>query len=121
MQKYSMTGELVAVGPLQKIGAKEFLKREIVLCEDKSAQYPKCLAWELKQDRTNLVNEGMIGKVVTVTGYPESRAYTSPRDGMTRYFTSLTAITVNALADVVGDPYEPSDDEIAAENEEMPF
>ena len=122
MQKFTMTAKCVAVGPIQEIGSNGFKKREIVLCEDESEKFPHFVAWELKKDRVNLVNESCVGQELTVSGYPESRAWDDPKTGKKRYFTSLSAISVQgaALCDVpeAADPgYDIGTDEV----DDMPF
>lgn len=123
MQKYTMTAKCVFVGPVQEIGSKGFKKREIVLCEDESAEYPHFLAWELKKDRVNLVNESTKGKVLTVSGYPESRAWTDPKTNTKRFFTSMAAVSVNeGSADVsVPDAAEPPAEIDVGDVDDMPF
>lgn len=119
MKKYEMTAECVFVGAIQEVGSKGFQKREVVLCEDKNAKYPTYLAWELKRDRVNLVNDKMEGKVLTISGYPESRSWTG-KDGATKFFTAMTAVSVTV--DEEGrTEVEPPEDIDVAETEDLPF
>ena len=95
MKKYSMTAECVKVGPIETIGTQGYRKRIIILCEDQDAQYPNYLVWELGGDRVNLANESMLGKELTVEGYPRSRSW-KDKSGVVKYFTTLQAITVKS-------------------------
>ena len=120
MEKYTMTAKCVSVGAIQEIGTKGFRKREIVLCEDEHAKYPHHLAWELKNDRVDYVSESDEGKLMTVTGYPESRQWQS-KDGTLRTFTSMTAISVKICGEDIPEPAEPTEDDISIDTEDIPF
>jgi hypothetical protein len=119
MQKYTMTAKCVSVGPVVEIGSKGFKKRVIVLCEGEGEKFPHYLAWELRKDRVNLVNESYVGQTLTVTGYPESRRWEKPGTGEVQYFTGMSAVEVELADDK--DVAEPDDGIEATESEDLPF
>lgn len=124
MNKYEMTAECAFVGPIETVGQNGFQKRTVVLVEDKDGKFPKFLAWELKKDRVNLVNAKDVGKKFTVSGYPESRAWTD-KNGVKRFFTSLTAINITRYEkdDATPAPAEVDGDEVVnyEDADDMPF
>ena len=100
METYTMTGTLVKVLPKLMVGRdRPFAKREVVLSEDPNAQYPTMLCWELTRERADLITEAHQGQTVTISGYPESRAWKSPKTGEVKYFTSFRAINIRLAAD----------------------
>jgi hypothetical protein len=108
----------VSVGPVVEIGSKGFKKRVIVLCEGEGEKFPHYLAWELRKDRVDLVNESYVGQTLTVTGYPESRRWEKPGTGEVQYFTGMSAVEVR-VDDM--DAAEPDDGIEATESEDLPF
>lgn len=67
-----------------------FKKREFVITETGSP-YPQEVIFQLSQEKVDLVNDFRIGEEVEVNFNLRGRAWTNPKDGVTRYFNSLEA------------------------------
>lgn len=67
-----------------------FKKREFVITETGSP-YPQEVIFQLSQEKVDLVNEFKVGEEVEVSFNLRGRAWTNPKDGVTRYFNSLEA------------------------------
>ena len=67
-----------------------FKKREFVITETGSP-YPQEVIFQLSQEKVDLINDYKIGEEVEVNFNLRGRAWTNPKDGVTRYFNSLEA------------------------------
>lgn len=67
-----------------------FKKREFVITETGSP-YPQEVIFQLSQEKVDLVNDFKVGEEVEVNFNLRGRAWTNPKDGVTRYFNSLEA------------------------------
>lgn len=73
-----------------------FKKREFVITESNSP-YPQEVIFQLSQEKVDLVNDFKVGEEVEVSFNLRGRAWTNPKDGVTRYFNSLEAWRINRV------------------------
>jgi len=86
---FSLKGTVKVIGDEQIISEK-FKKRDFVL-EDNSGQYPQVISFQLAQDKGALVDGYNLGDEVTVYFNLRGREWTSPKDGLVKYFNTLDA------------------------------
>jgi hypothetical protein len=67
-----------------------FKKREFVITESNSP-YPQEVIFQLSQEKVDLISDYKVGEEVEVNFNLRGRAWTNPKDGVTRYFNSLEA------------------------------
>lgn len=70
--------------------SEKFKKREFVITESNSP-YPQEVIFQLTQEKVDLLNDFKVGEEVEVSFNLRGRAWTNPKDGVTRYFNSLDA------------------------------
>lgn len=119
-------GTIVHVGERMTYGSNGFAKREVIVCEDPHAEYPKHLQAFLttsqKQDRTELVTPADVGRVVELKCYVSSRAWKSAQTGKSGWFTEATCVGVDFKTQHEG--ATPPEEIISIANdigEELPF
>lgn len=86
---YTLKGKVKVVGEVQQI-SDSFKKREFVIT-DESDQYPQDILFQAVQDRTGLLDNVKVGDSVEVSFNLRGREWTSPKDGVVKYFNSLDA------------------------------
>jgi hypothetical protein len=90
-----------------------FKKREFVITETGSP-YPQEVIFQLSQEKVDLVNEFKIGEEVEVSFNLRGRAWTNPKDGVTRYFNSLEAWRITRVGQA-----QPMSNNSSSSNEEF--
>ena len=92
------TGTIVSVGERIEYGSNGFAKRDVILCPDVNAKYPKMLQIFLttskQEDRTNLILPEDKGTVCKVTAYIETRKWTTRAGDISGYTTEAVAFKV---------------------------
>jgi hypothetical protein len=83
-----ITGILKVKMDTQQVSEK-FKKREFVIT-DNSSQYPQVIAFQLTQDKCNLIDQYKIGDEIKVHFNLRGREWTSPK-GEVKYFNTLEA------------------------------
>lgn len=73
----------------QQVSPK-FRKREFVLTDNSSSQYPQHISFQLTQDKCNLLDNFSEGETITVHFNLRGREWTSPQ-GEVKYFNTLEA------------------------------
>ena len=105
--KIEVTGTCAYVGEVQGF-ASGFKKRTFVLREESQGQdgktYTHLLAFDLKREDVNLVNESCRNQQLTVVGFVESRSWKNPQTGELKFFTEVTARKVSLVATMNGEP-----------------
>lgn len=89
--KIEITATCSHVGEIETIGQNGFKKRTFCL-KDESGQYPKILAFTLKKDKVDKIDSRHVGSTVKATGYVESREWNG------KYFTEVTAVSVEVVS-----------------------
>lgn len=123
--QFQMTGVIKFIGDANQVSDK-FKKREFVVTElsDKDSKYDQHIAFQLTQDKCDLINAFGTGQSVTVSFNLRGREWVSPQ-GETKYFNTLEAwrieaengteskrvVITHAGDDVVGPTAEYVDDE----------
>ena len=83
-----ITGTLKVKSEVQQVNEK-FKKREFVIT-DNSSQYPQYIAFQLTQDKCNLLDKYSVGDELKVHFNIRGREWKSPQ-GEIKYFNSLEA------------------------------
>ena len=114
MSAFKMKGVIKVIKPTQQVSEK-FSKREFVVTDLSEAQYPQDILFELKQDKTSLLDNFMQGQEVEISFNLKGREWTSPQ-GDVKYFNTLDAFKIDAIgAAPVAIAIASNDDE------ELPF
>jgi hypothetical protein len=106
-----ITGILKVKNAAQQVSEK-FKKREFVLT-DNSSQYPQHIAFQLTQDKCNLIDNYNVGAEIKVHFNLRGREWTSPQ-GEVKYFNTLEAWRIEGGANS-GNTASASSNTIAAE------
>jgi hypothetical protein len=85
----SFRGTIKLIYDTQQVSDR-FKKREFVIAESNSP-YPQEVIFQLSQEKVDLINDYKVGEEVDVNFNLRGRAWTNPKDGVTRYFNSLEA------------------------------
>ena len=85
-----ITGKLHKVFAAVQVSEK-FTKREFVIELSDNSQYPQYVILQLTQDKVSLVDNFDEGAELTVSINLRVRAWTSHKDGETKYFNTLEA------------------------------
>jgi len=80
----------------EQVISDRFRKREFVV--QTKEQYPQTLCFEFTQDKTSVLNNFQVGQEVSVEFNIRGREWTPPQGGDTRYYTTLQAWRMNAVA-----------------------
>jgi hypothetical protein len=128
--QFQMTGVIKFIGDTAQVSEK-FKKREFVVTElsDKDSKYDQHIAFQLTQDKCDLINAFGVGQTVKVSFNLRGREWVSPQ-GETKYFNTLEAWRVEA--DVISAPQDlgtyvltsvPSEPAASApaDDEDLPF
>ena len=84
-----ITGTLKVKGEVQQVSEK-FKKRDFVITDSSSSQYPQHVSFQLTQDKVNLIDQYQIGSEIKVHFNLRGREWTSPQ-GEVKYFNTLEA------------------------------
>src|SRR5687768_11305386 len=76
--------------------SEKFRKREFVVMETGSP-YPQEIIFQLVQEKVDLLEGYGAGDEVEVAFNLRGRAWTNPRDGVTKYFNSLDAWKISRV------------------------
>lgn len=95
MSAFKMKGVIKVIKPTQQVSEK-FSKRELVVTDLSEAQYPQDILFELKQDKTSLLDNFMQGQEIEVSFNLKGREWTSPQ-GDVKYFNTLDAFKIDAI------------------------
>jgi hypothetical protein len=95
MSAFKMKGVIKVIKPTQQVSEK-FSKREFVVTDLSEAQYPQDILFELKQDKTSLLDNFMQGQEIEVSFNLKGREWTSPQ-GDVKYFNTLDAFKIDAI------------------------
>jgi hypothetical protein len=95
MSAFKMKGVIKVIKPTQQVSEK-FSKREFVVTDLSEAQYPQDILFELKQDKTSLLDNFMQGQEVEISFNLKGREWTSPQ-GDVKYFNTLDAFKIDAI------------------------
>lgn len=102
-----------------------FKKREFVITETNSP-YPQEVIFQLSQEKVDLINEYKVGEEVEVNFNLRGRAWTNPKDGVTRYFNSLEAWKIARVGSTVtANTSSPKEEEFVPQmnaiDDDLPF
>jgi hypothetical protein len=94
--QFQMTGVIKFIGDANQVSDK-FKKREFVVTDlsDKDSKYDQHIAFQLTQDKCDLINAFGTGQSVTVSFNLRGREWVSPQ-GETKYFNTLEAWRIEA-------------------------
>ena len=81
--------------------SEKFRKREFVVVETGSP-YPQEIQFQTVQEKVDLLEGFNPGEEVEVSFNLRGRAWTSPKDGITRYFNSLDVWKINRVGATTG-------------------
>lgn len=124
-----ITGKIHKVFPIQEF-KNNFTKREFVIIDDTSDQFPQYITFQLLKDRCSLIDSFNEGDEIKVTFNLNGREWTNP-EGKIVYFNSLVAWKLDKISEGSGKsqsqqkpdsavPPPPSVDEYKSEDD-MPF
>lgn len=91
-----VSGKILEVKDIQQV-SDTFKKRVFILEYADNPQYPEYITFELIQDRCELIDGFQVGQEVEVSFNLKGRKWINP-EGETKYFNSLQAWRVEALA-----------------------
>ncbi len=122
--KIEVEAECVEVGPVEAFPSG-FRKRRVVLKEQgEYDRYPTFLAFVLKKDRADLVNESCVGRRLKVSGVVESTRSENRTTGRVTWYTDFVALRVafpDAAAETAPAPAEAPAAAAAADEDSLPF
>ena len=87
-------GKVKLIGEIQKIGAKGFVKAELIVETD--GEYPQPINIEFTGDNTDFLEKLCVGDLVKVFINLRGREWTSP-EGVVKYFNSIQGWKVDVL------------------------
>ena len=87
---FELKGVLKVINETNIISEK-FKKREFVLSDFSSSEYPQDIALQLTQDNCDKLNSVKVGDRLLVKFNLRGRAWNDPKTGKDRYFNSLDA------------------------------
>ena len=102
---YEMSGTVKKIGDIQTF-ASGFSKRELILEEEKDSKWPNVVAFTFKKEGMSKIENLKAGDRVKVGFAVDGREWTDPRTGAVRYFTDLTGLFVEPLAEAPAAPTE---------------
>jgi hypothetical protein len=112
----------------EQVISDRFKKREFVI--QTKEQYPQTLCFEFTQDKTSVLNNFSEGQEVNIEFNIRGREWTPPQGGATRYYTTLQAWRMNAVAaqaappsdlPPAGEPFTPSGADTNVLDDDLPF
>lgn len=109
--KYEATGTIVSIGATKQVSDK-FRKREFVV-EIPDGKYPQLVAFQLAQDKCDLLDGARSGSAITVHFNLKGREWTDPKSGEVKTFNTLDAWKVETDKSACQAP--------AAANSDIPF
>ena len=95
MSAFKMKGVIKVIKPTQQVSEK-FSKREFVVTDNSDDKYTQDILFELKQDKTSLLDSIMEGQEVEISFNLKGREWTSPQ-GDVKYFNTLDAFKIDAI------------------------
>jgi hypothetical protein len=113
MSAFKMKGVIKVIKPTQQVSEK-FSKREFVVTDNSDDKYTQDILFELKQDKTSLLDSIMEGQEVEISFNLKGREWTSPQ-GDVKYFNTLDAFKIDAIGAA------PIAITIASDDEDLPF
>ena len=105
-----LTGKIIVIGDEKQISDR-FKKRTFVIEAAENPEYPEQIEFELKQDRTGLIDGYSVGQTVKVFFNITGRKWESPQGD--RYFIGLNAwrlSKVDQAASPIPDEPPPAED-----------
>ena len=87
--QYSATGTIISIGSAKQVSDK-FRKREFVV-EIADGKYPQLVAFQLSQDKCELIDGARVGSDITVSFNLRGRQWTDPKSGEVKTFNTLDA------------------------------
>lgn len=118
-----ITGKILEIKDTQQV-SDSFKKRSFVAEYAENPQYPEYISFELVQDRCNLIDGFKEGQEVEISFNLRGRKWINP-EGETRYFNSLQAWRVEAIAPTSTAPAPDATAQSAApaanEEDDLPF
>jgi hypothetical protein len=108
-------GKVKVIGAEQQVNAS-FKKRELVI--NTESQYPESILIEFVQDKTDLLNNLVIGQQVKVHINLGGREWVNPV-GETKYFNSIKGWRVETISEAPKHTSQP--DSQVPDTNEMPF
>jgi len=120
-----VVGKVKVIGAEQQVNAS-FKKRELVI--NTESQYPESILIEFVQDKTDLLNNLVIGQQVKVHINLGGREWVNPA-GETKYFNSIKGWRVEQLSDApvqtppqpIQQAFEPVANITEEEHDDLPF
>ena len=95
MSAFKMKGVIKVIKPTQQVSEK-FSKREFVVTDNSDDKYTQDILFELKQDKTSLLDNFMQGQEIEISFNLKGREWTSPQ-GDVKYFNTLDAFKIDAI------------------------
>jgi hypothetical protein len=95
MSAFKMKGVIKVIRQTQQVSEK-FSKREFVVTDNSDEKYTQDIMFELKQDKTSLLDNFIEGQEVEVSFNLKGREWTSPQ-GEVKYFNTLDAYKVESI------------------------
>ena len=100
---FTVTGELLEVGPIQTFGAKGFKKRRLIIeTSSDPDKWSNPVAVQLTKDRVTLGDTLKVGATLIIEGYVDGRRWDGPKG--TQFFIDLVAASVMVQGEQVATP-----------------
>jgi hypothetical protein len=112
-----VVGKVKVIGAEQQVNAS-FKKRELVI--NTESQYPESILIEFVQDKTDLLNNLVIGQQVKVHINLGGREWVNPA-GETKYFNSIKGWKVEQLSDAPIQTTQPAGQVPDNSDTDLPF
>ena len=121
-EMYEFTGKVKAVGELQTF-ASGFTKRDLIVEEERVGNWPNVVAFSFKKEKAAMLDGMVSGARVKVGFAVDGREWSDPKTGKVRYFSDLTALSLERLDEAVSVPETPMPDEVddLGDDGKLPF
>lgn len=121
---FNIKGTVKVIKDTEKISEK-FQKREFVL-ETKSGQYDQTIMFQLTQDSVDLIDQYKVGDQITAHFDLRGREWKSPKDGVVKYFNTLSVWKIEGAAAPAAPadmppPPSANDAPMVDETDDLPF
>ena len=116
---YTIKGTIKVINEEQVISEK-FRKREFVI-ETQDDQYPQVILLQAAQDNTSMLDNFSVGQEVSCMFNLRGREWTSPKDGQTRYFTTLDCWKIDSHNETNDQNNGISTEQVPEVQDDLPF
>jgi hypothetical protein len=102
--------------------SEKFSKRDLIITDDSNEKYPQHIAIQFTQDRVSILDGLAPGDEVDVSINLRGREWTSPKDGVVKYFNTIEGWRIESAGSGSGAPQASVGvDSNGNSNDDLPF